>query len=197
MSFTLPDLPFATDALQPHISATTFELHHGKHHAGYVAKLNELTANTPYAKLSIEKLIETTHGRADARAVFNNAAQHWNHSFYWQSLSATQQDVPEPLAIKIEAAFGDIDAFRARFVDAGMSQFGSGWVWLVDSHEGFKIVTTSNAETPLVTGEKPLLVCDVWEHAYYVDYQNRRADYLKTFVDRLIDWENVSKRLIE
>lgn len=197
MTFTLPDLPFATNALEPNMSAKTLDLHHGKHHAGYVAKLNELTANTHYAQLSIEELIETTHARADAKAVFNNAAQHWNHSFFWQCLSPTVQDVPETLAIKIEAAFGDISAFRAKFVEAGLSQFGSGWVWLVDSQDGFKIVTTSNAETPLVSGAKPLLVCDVWEHAYYLDYQNRRAEYLKIFIDRLADWENVSKRLIE
>ncbi len=197
MSFTLPDLPFATNALEPYISARTFELHHGKHHAGYVSKLNELTANTPYAQLTLEELIETTHGHADAQAVFNNAAQHWNHAFFWQSLSPTVQEVPEPIAIKIEAAFGDIGAFRARFVEAGMSQFGSGWVWLVDGQEGFSIVTTSNADTPLTSDQRPLLVCDVWEHAYYVDYQNRRAEYLKIFVDRLIDWENVPRRLIE
>lgn len=195
MSFALPDLPFAANALEPHMSAKTFELHHGKHHAGYVAKLNEFTANTPYAQLSLEALIEATHGRADAQAVFNNAAQHWNHSFFWQSLSPTVQDVPEPLAIRLEAAFGDVDAFRARFVEAGMSQFGSGWVWLVDGQEGFSIVTTSNAETPLTSGQRSLLVCDIWEHAYYVDYQNRRADYLRVFIEHLVDWENVSRRL--
>lgn len=195
MSFSLPDLPYAVDALEPLMSSDTLKLHHGKHHRAYVSKLVELTKDTPFEEETLEDVICETYGKKDKAAIFNNAAQHWNHSFFWLCMKPGSHAIPEILRSRLSHSFGDPDNFKRKFVNEGLAQFGSGWVWLVEGRNGLEILKTSNADNPLVLDKQPLLVCDVWEHAYYVDYQNRRADYLKYFVDRLVDWESVAKRL--
>lgn len=195
MPFALPELPFAINALEPYMSAQTLELHHGKHHRAYATKLVDLTKGTPLAELSLEDVIRKAHGDAKATAIFNNAAQHLNHSFFWECIKPGGSAVPEKLRAALSASFGDFDSFKRKFIDEGLAQFGSGWVWLVDNNGKLEIVKTSNAETPLVHGKRPLLVCDVWEHAYYVDYQNRRGDFLTAFVEHLADWAAVEQRL--
>ena len=195
MSFPLPDLPYAADALQPHMSSTTLDLHHGKHHRGYATKLDELTKDTPYADMTLEQVVRKSHDDAKATAVFNNAAQHLNHSFFWICMTPGGSEAPESFKAALAKTFGSFDEFKQKFIDAGLSQFGSGWVWLVENDGKLEIVKTGNAETPVASGLKPLIVCDVWEHAYYIDYQNRRADYLKTFVDKLADWKAAAARL--
>jgi Fe-Mn family superoxide dismutase len=190
MAFELPPLPYPADALAPYMSARTLLLHHDKHHAGYVSKLNELTSGTPFANLPLDDVIRSSHTTAATQNVFNNAAQHSNHSKFWLSMKANGGGhVPGVLERRLVAQFGSVNAFKAEFVAHGLSQFGSGWVWLVEMEGVLRIQRTANAVTPIITGETPLLVCDVWEHAYYVDYENRRADFLKVFVDHLIDWE--------
>ena len=185
-----PALPFAEDALEPVISARTLSFHYGKHHQGYVTALNRLVNDTPLAALSLEDIVRTTAGKADLAAVFNNAAQVWNHTFYWQSLRAPGgAPPPERLQKAITDSFGSMDAFRQAFAAAATSQFGSGWAWLVADQNALRVVKTGNAETPLTQGLKPLLVIDVWEHAYYLDYQNRRADYVMAVIDRLLNWD--------
>jgi Fe-Mn family superoxide dismutase len=185
----LPPLPYAENALDPLISARTIGFHYGKHHKGYVDTLNKLIAGTPLADLSLEKLIAETAGKTDKAAIFNNAAQTWNHSFYWRSLRPKGGGEP-PAALKqrIEASFGSLDACKKELTTAGTTEFGSGWAWLVLEAGELKVVKTDNAETSLTKGVKPLLTIDVWEHAYYLDYQNRRADYVNAVVDKLIDW---------
>ena len=195
MSFPLPDLPYAADALQPHMSSTTLDLHHGKHHRGYATKLDELTKDTPYADMTLEQVVRKSHDDAKATAVFNNAAQHLNHSFFWICMTPGGSEVPESFKAALAKTFGSFDEFKQKFIDVGLSQFGSGWVWLVENDGKLEIIKTGNAETPVADGLKPLIVCDVWEHAYYIDYQNRRADYLKTFVDKLADWKAAAARL--
>jgi len=195
MPFTLPDLPYAADALSPHLSRETFELHHGKHHQAYVTKLNELIQGTPLARLSLEELLRATFDSPLHEQIFNNAAQHWNHAFFWTSMKPGGSLVPAALQDRLERAFGGVGEFKRKFLEAGLAQFGSGWVWLVESEGALKVTRTPNAATPLVRDEKPLLVCDVWEHAYYVDYRNSRADYLKAFLDHLADWDGAATRL--
>jgi Fe-Mn family superoxide dismutase len=191
MTFTLPPLPFDKAALEPYISAKTFEFHHGKHHNAYVTKLNELIAGTEYEKLSLEDIITKTAGNADKAAIFNNAAQHWNHSFFWQCLKPNGGGKPTgELAAKIDSDLGGYDKFAADFKAAAIAQFGSGWAWLVADKSGkLKISKTPNADLPLAHGERALLTVDVWEHAYYLDYQNRRPDFVQTCLDKLINWE--------
>ena len=186
----LPPLPYAEGALDPVISAHTIGVHYGKHHKGYVDTLNKLLAGTALASLSLEKLIAETAGKADKAAIFNNAAQVWNHSFYWRSLRPKGGGAP-PAALKqlIDASFGDTDSCRKELAKAATTQFGSGWAWLVLEDGKLKVTRTGNAETPLASKAKPLLAIDVWEHAYYLDYQNRRADYVDAVLDRLIDWD--------
>jgi len=186
----LPPLPYAENALDPVISANTLGFHYGKHHKGYVDTLNKLVAGTELAGRSLEQLINETAGKADKSAIFNSAAQTWNHTFYWRSLRAKGGGEP-PLALKqkIESAFGNLDACKKELATASTSQFGSGWAWLVLEGDKLKVVKTGNAETPLTKGAKPLLTIDVWEHAYYLDYQNRRADYVNAVLDKLINWE--------
>ena len=192
----LPPLPYAENALEPVISANTVALHHGKHHKGYVDTLNKLIAGTPMAKLSLEVLISETAGKADKVAVFNNAAQTWNHTFYWHSLRAPGGSEPAgALKAKIEEAFGTVDACKKEMATAAMAQFGSGWVWLVMDADKLKVVKTGNAGSPRTKGMKPLLTIDVWEHAYYLDYQNRRADYLNAVLDQLVNWEFAAQNL--
>ncbi len=185
----LPPLPYAESALDPVISANTIGFHYGKHHKGYVETLNKLIAGTELANLSLEKLIAETAGKADKVAIFNNAAQTWNHTFYWRSLRPKGGGAP-PAALmqRIDASFGNLDACRKELASAATTQFGSGWAWLVLEADKLKVVKTGNAETPLAKGVKPLLTIDVWEHAYYLDYQNRRADYVNAVLDKLINW---------
>jgi Fe-Mn family superoxide dismutase len=186
----LPPLPYAENALEPVITANTIGFHYGKHHKGYVDNLNKLITGTEYADLSLEKIITGTAGRPEKTAIFNNAAQTWNHTFYWNSLRPKGGGEP-PAALKqrIEASFGSVDACKKELAGAAVSQFGSGWVWLVLEDGKLKVVKTANADVPLTTGKKPLLTVDVWEHAYYLDYQNRRADYVSAVLDKLINWE--------
>jgi len=188
--YVLPPLPYAENALEPVITARTIGFHYGKHHKAYVDNLNKLIAGTEYADLSLEKIITGTAGRPEKTAIFNNAAQIWNHTFYWNSMKPKGGGEP-PAALKqrIEASFGSVDACKKELADAAVSQFGSGWAWLVVDGGKLKVVKTTNADTPLTTGVKPLLTIDVWEHAYYLDYQNRRADYVSAVLDKLINWE--------
>jgi len=192
----LPPLPYAEDALAPTITANTLGYHYGKHHKGYVDNLNKLIAGTPLATLSLEKLIAETADKADKVAIFNNAAQIWNHTFYWRSLRPKGGgEPPAGLKHRIEASFGTPDACKKELATAAMTQFGSGWAWLVLDADKLKVVKTGNAETPLTKGMKPLLTIDVWEHAYYLDYQNRRADYVNAVLDKLINWGFAAENL--
>jgi superoxide dismutase, Fe-Mn family len=185
----LPPLPYADSALDPVISARTIGFHYGKHHKGYVDTLNKLVAGTELEGQSLEKVIAATAGKADKVTIFNNAAQAWNHTFYWRSLRPKGGgEPPAGLKQKIEAAFGSLDACRKALATAAATEFGSGWAWLVLDAGKVKVVKTNNAETPLTMGMQPLLTIDVWEHAYYLDYQNRRADYVNAVLDRLINW---------
>ena len=186
----LPPLPYAENALEPIITAKTMSFHYGKHHKGYVDTLNKLIAGTEYADLSLEKIITSTSGKPEATAIFNNAAQIWNHTFYWKSMNPKGGgEPPAALKQKIETTFGSIDDCKKELAGAAVSQFGSGWSWLVLEGGKLKVVKTANAESPLIKGMKPLLTIDVWEHAYYLDYQNRRADYVNAVLDKLINWE--------
>ncbi len=192
MPFDLPYLPFSKDELEPHITTRTIEFHHGKHHQAYVNNLNALIKDTPLADKTLEEIILTSAKDETKAAIFNNAAQVWNHTFFWNSLKpAGGGQPPASLATALSAAFGSVEAFKEQFKQAGVSQFGSGWVWLVEEEKSLKIVKTGNAMNPLVSGQTPLVTCDVWEHAYYLDYQNRRPDFLQVFLDHLINWEFV------
>ena len=196
MAITLPYLPYPTNALEPHISARTLEFHHDKHHKAYVDNANKLIEGTDLAQLDLEAIIKKVAGDASKAGVFNNAAQVWNHSFYWNCMKPGGGGAPTgDIAQKINADFGSYEKFVEEFKNAGVTQFGSGWAWLVLADGKLKIVKTPNAENPMVQGMKPLLVVDVWEHAYYLDFQNRRPDYLTTFVDKLISWDFVNSCL--
>ena len=187
--FSLPPLPYADNALDPVISANTLGFHYGKHHNAYVTNLNKLVAGTAHADSSLEAIIKATAGKADQAGVFNNAAQVWNHTFYWNSLRAGGGGTPgKALAAKIDEAFGSFDAFKKEFAQAAATQFGSGWAWLVVKDGKLAVMKTANADTPVAHGIKALLTVDVWEHAYYLDYQNRRPDYVAAVLDKLIDW---------
>ncbi len=189
MSIALPDLPYPIDALEPHISRATLEFHHGKHHKAYVDKLNAAISGTGYEGQALEAIISAAHEASDT-AVFNNAAQAWNHTFLWNSMSPNGGgEPPGQLADAIDARFGDLDAFRAAFKSAALGQFGSGWTWLVRSGDGLNIINTGNADLPLVHGVTPLLTLDVWEHAYYLDFQNRRDAYIDAFLADLVNWD--------
>ncbi|MDA0781088.1 MAG: superoxide dismutase [Rickettsiales bacterium] len=191
MAITLPDLPYAQDALEPHISANTLSFHYGKHHNAYVTNLNKLIEGTEFAGSSLEEIVAKSEG-----GIFNNAAQVWNHTFYWNSMKPNGGGTPEgELADKINEAFGSFDKFREEFANAAATQFGSGWAWLVLDGGKLKIVKTSNAETPLTKGQKPLLTIDVWEHAYYLDFQNKRPDYIQTFLNNLVNWDFAAENL--
>ena len=186
----LSPLPYAENALEPIITAKTMSFHYGKHHKAYVDNLNKLIAGTEYATLSLEKIITSTAGKPEKAAIFNNAAQNWNHTFYWKSMSPKGGgEPPAALKSKIEAAFGSVDACKKELASTAVSQFGSGWAWLVLEGDKLKVVKTANADIPMSMGLKPLLAIDVWEHAYYLDYQNRRVDYANAVLDKLINWE--------
>jgi len=188
--FVLPPLPYAENALEPVISARTISFHYGKHHRGYVDNLNKLIAGTEYTDLPLEKIIIATAGHTEKAAIFNNAAQVWNHTFYWKSMRPKGGgEPPNELRRKMEASFGSVEACKKELAAAAVSQFGSGWAWLVLDGDKLKAVKTANADLPLATGMKPVLTVDVWEHAYYLDYQNLRADYVNGVLEKLINWE--------
>lgn len=191
MTIKLPELPYSKDALAPHVSAETIEYHYGKHHNSYVEKLNKQIAGTEHENKTLEQLISSTSG-----GVFNNAAQVWNHTFYWNCLSPDGGGAPSgTVAQQIDATWGGFDSFKEAFTQAALTQFGSGWAWLVKNKAGkLEITKTANADTPLTDGLTPLLTCDVWEHAYYVDYRNARPKYVEAFWN-LVNWDFVNTNL--
>lgn len=196
MAINLPELPYAKDALAPYISANTLEFHYGKHHKTYVDNLNKLIAGTDLEAKSLEEIITAASKDPTKAGVFNNAAQIWNHSFYWKCLKPKGGGVPTgAIAAKITAAFGSYEKFVEELKNAGATQFGSGWAWLVLDGADLKITKTPNADTPLAHGQKALLTIDVWEHAYYLDYQNRRPDYIAAVIQNLINWDFVNANL--
>jgi superoxide dismutase, Fe-Mn family len=195
MAFQLPELPYAKDALQPVISQETIEYHYGKHHQAYVNNLNGLVEGTPNAELELEALIQKVHGQASEQALFNNAAQVWNHTFYWNCLAPKAGGEPTgAVAEAIDKSFGSFADFKSKFSAQAAARFGSGWAWLVKSGDGLAIETTSNADTPMARGTTCLLTLDVWEHAYYIDYRNARPKYIEEFW-KLVNWDFVSKNL--
>lgn len=203
MAFTLKPLPYAKDALGPTLSAQTLQHHHDKHHAAYVMKTNELIAGTQFETADLESLIRATapdksKGDAKLQKIFNNAAQIWNHDFFWESLAPNGGATPpEPVRKRIEAAFSSVENFREKFIDAAVNQFGSGWAWLVVKNGKLEITTTHDADNPLTSGVQALWTCDVWEHAYYLDYQQERAQFVKAVIENIANWQFVSKRLVE
>jgi superoxide dismutase, Fe-Mn family len=193
--FQLPPLPWDEAALDPVTSAHTIGLHYGKHHKAYVDKLNELVAGTRLADLSLEQVVAETAGDPEKRKVFNNAAQHWNHSFFWQCLKPGGSKPAGDLARRIESDLGGYDACRKELEETAVECFGSGWAWLVLRDGKLEILSTSNAGTPITMGATPLLAIDVWEHAYYVDYENRRPEFVKAVIERLLNWEFAARQL--
>ena len=192
----LPPLPYAENALAPHISANTLSFHYGKHHRGYVDTVNKALPGTDLVGKSLEDIIRATVGNQDRVAIFNAAAQTWNHTFYWKSMKPGGGGQPVgALKDRIAADFGSFDAFAKDFAAAATSQFGSGWAWLIEDGGKLKVIKTANADTPLALGKKALLTCDVWEHAYYLDYQNKRADYVKAFFEHLANWDFAAENL--
>ena len=193
MAFTLPELPYPKDALAPHISAETLEFHHGKHHKAYVDNLNKLVADTPMATMPLEEVIKAAAKDAAKAGIFNNAAQVWNHTFYWHCMKPGGGGKPgAALSRKIASDLGSYDKFLAAFKDAAATQFGSGWAWLVLDGGKLAVMKTANADTPLAHDRIPLLTIDVWEHAYYIDFRNARPKYIDAFMDRLVNWDFVA-----
>ncbi|HUP97006.1 MAG TPA: superoxide dismutase [Usitatibacter sp.] len=187
--FQLPPLPWDQGALDPVVSARTMGLHYGKHHKAYVDKLNELVAGTPLADLPLEEVVARSAGDAESKKVFNNAGQHWNHTFFWSCLAPNGGGQPSgELARKIDSDLGGIEAFRKAFEKTAIETFGSGWAWLVLRDGKLELISTSNAGTPITMGATPLLTIDVWEHAYYLDYENRRPEFVKAVIERLLNW---------
>ncbi len=197
MPIELPKLPFEDNALAPTISSNTISFHYGKHHRTYVDNLNKLIAGTDLAEKPLVEIVRAAAGKADKAAIFNNSAQVWNHTFYWNSLSPKSTAPSKELADRIEKDLGGMAKFKELFAAAAMGQFGSGWAWLVLDGGVLKVTRTPNAETPITTAAKPLLTLDVWEHAYYLDFQNKRADYVAAVLDKLVNWEFASKNLAE
>ncbi len=196
MAFELPALPYAPDALEPHMSAQTFSFHHAKHHQAYVTNLNNLIKDTPLADKSLEEIILDAAKDPAKAGIFNNAAQVWNHTFFWNGMKPNGGGKPTgDLLAKIEAAFGSFDAFKDQFKAAAVGQFGSGWAWLVVENGALKITKTPNADLPMAHGQTALLTVDVWEHAYYLDFQNRRPDFVQSFLDNLVNWDFVAANL--
>ena len=193
MSFSLPQLPYAKDALAPYMSAETFDYHYSKHHAAYVNKLNELVAGKPEEKKSLEEIIMSSEG-----GLFNQAAQHWNHSFFWNCLKPNGGGKPTgDLAAAIDRDFGSFDTFRTQLAAKAVGQFGSGWAWLVVQNGKLSLTSTANADLPLKHGQTALLTIDVWEHAYYVDYRNARPTFVETVIDKLVNWDFVAQNLAD
>jgi Fe-Mn family superoxide dismutase len=196
MAFELPPLPYDKNALAPHISANTLDFHHGKHHQAYVTNLNNLVKDKPLADHGLEDIITSTFGKPDQVGVFNNAAQVWNHTFFWHCMKPGGGGAPSgEVAAAIDASFGSMDTFKEEFKNACVTQFGSGWGWLVAEGGKLAVMKTPNAENPMAHGKTALLTCDVWEHAYYLDYQNRRPDFVQAFMDSLINWDFVAENL--
>ena len=196
MSFTLPELPYPKDALDPHISPKTLDFHYGKHHNTYVTNLNKLIQDTDLANESLEYIIKKTSGISSKSGIFNNAAQVWNHTFYWNSMKPGGGGKPSGrIAEEIDEHFGGYDQFVEQFKKAGTTQFGSGWAWLVLNRGVLEVMKTPNADNPMAHGFVPVLTMDVWEHAYYLDYQNRRPDYIDVFINNLVNWEFASSQL--
>lgn len=196
MTFKLPSLPYPAHALEPHISRRTMEFHHGKHHGTYVDNLNRLIEGKSYASMSLDEIVRASAAKPEDRAIFNNAAQAWNHTEFWSSMRPGGGGEPSgEIAALLGKAFGGYAAFRQEFLDAAVGRFGSGWAWLVLDGTRLSVISTPNADTPLTSDKTPLLVCDVWEHAYYLDYQNRRKAFVEAFLDHLVDWESAALRL--
>lgn len=196
MAYELPPLPYAYNALEPHISKDTLEFHHDKHHAAYVSKYNDAVKGTDMDSKPIEAVIKAIAGDSSKQGLFNNGAQAWNHTFYWNSMKPGGGGMPTgDLAKKIDADFGSYEKFAEAFKQAGATQFGSGWAWLVLDNGTLKVVKTPNAENPLPSGQIPLLTMDVWEHAYYLDYQNKRPAYIDTFLNNVVNWDFAAKNL--
>jgi Fe-Mn family superoxide dismutase len=194
--FELPKLDYSKDALSPIMSEQTLDLHHGKHHQTYITNLNNFIKDTEFEKLSLEEIIKKTFSDKTKSGIFNNASQHWNHNLFWKCMKANGgSNIPTKLKEKINNDFGSFEKFREEFINAGITQFGSGWCWL-SIKEGKLVVTkTPNAENPIIHNMKPILACDVWEHSYYLDYKNKRPIYLENFFDKLINWEFVQSNL--
>ena len=196
MALELPSLPYALDALSPHINTQTLSIHHGKHHQAYVTNGNKLIEGTDLASKNVVDIVKATAGKPDKVAIFNNAAQVWNHTFYWSSMKPKGGGKPTGnIATKITTDLGSYEKFAELFSQAGATQFGSGWAWLSLRNGKLEVTKTPNAETPLTTGATPLLTMDVWEHAYYLDFQNRRPDYIKTFLEHLVNWDFANQNL--
>ena len=194
--FSLPKLPYAENALEPVVSAKTISFHYGKHHKAYVDNLNRLIVGTAYEQMGLEEIVKKSAGNDKDKGIFNNAGQIWNHNFYWESMAPKGGTPAGKIADALKSSFGGVAEFNDAFAKAAVAQFGSGWAWLVKGKDGkLKITTTSNADTPLAHGETALLVADVWEHAYYLDYQNRRPDHVKDWVEKLANWSFAEKNL--
>ena len=196
MTFELPSLPYANDALAPYMSSETLDFHHGKHHQTYVTNLNNLVKDTDMQDSSLEEIVVKSSKDSSMAGIFNNAGQHWNHILFWQCMKPNGGgSMPSELESRITSDLGGIDQFKEAFIQAGTTQFGSGWAWLAIDNGKLVVTKSPNASNPLVDGMKPILGCDVWEHSYYIDYRNTRPDYLKAFLDSLVNWEFVASQL--
>ena len=196
MTFELPSLPYANDALAPYMSSETLDFHHGKHHQTYVTNLNNLVKDTDMQDSSLEEIVVKSSKDSSMAGIFNNAGQHWNHILFWQCMKPNGGgSMPSELESRITSDLGGIDQFKEAFIQAGTTQFGSGWAWLAIDNGKLVVTKSPNASNPLVDGIKPILGCDVWEHSYYIDYRNKRPDYLKAFLDSLVNWEFVASQL--
>ncbi len=196
MTFELPSLPYASDALAPYMSSETLDFHHGKHHQTYVTNLNNLVKDTDMQNSSLEEIVVKSSKDPSMAGIFNNAGQHWNHILFWQCMKPNGGgSIPSELESRIISDLGGIDQFKEAFIQAGITQFGSGWAWLAIDNGKLVVTKSPNASNPLVDGMKPILGCDVWEHSYYIDYRNKRPDYLKAFLDSMVNWEFVASQL--
>ena len=196
MSFELPSLPYANDALAPYMSSETLDFHHGKHHQTYVTNLNNLLKDHELQSSSLEDVVVKASKDASMTGIFNNAGQHWNHILFWQCMKPNGGgSIPSELEGRLNSDFGSVEQFKEAFIQAGTTQFGSGWAWLAIDNGKLVVTKSPNASNPLVDGMKPILGCDVWEHSYYIDYRNKRPDYLKAFLDSLVNWEFVASQL--
>ena len=196
MAFELPSLPYEKDALAPYMSSETLDFHHGKHHQTYVTNLNNLVKDSDMQDASLEDIVVKSSKDSSMAGIFNNAGQHWNHILFWQCMKPNGGGaMPSELENRINSDFGSVDQFKEAFVQSGTTQFGSGWAWLAIDNGKLVVTKSANASNPLVDGMKPILGCDVWEHSYYIDYRNKRPDYLKAFLDNLVNWEFVASQL--
>ncbi len=196
MNFQLPKLVYSKSSLSPHMSEETLDLHHGKHHQTYITNLNNLIKNSGLENSSLEEIVKKTSADSSKIGIFNNAGQHWNHILFWKCMKPKGGGaLPGKLEKRINSDFGSVDKFKEQFIQAGVTQFGSGWAWLAIDKGKLVVTKTANASNPLVNNMKPILGCDVWEHSYYVDYRNRRPDYLKSFIENLVNWEFVESQL--